>query len=39
MSETPSTQTLDSVAEEGQRLATLARDADLQLRLLGGVAV
>jgi hypothetical protein len=39
MSETPSTQTLESVAQEGQRLATLARDADLQLRLLGGVAV
>jgi hypothetical protein len=39
MSKTPSTQTLESVAQEGQRLATSARDADLQLRLLGGVAV
>jgi hypothetical protein len=32
-------QTLDSVAEEGVRLAAAARDAGLSLRLLGGVAV
>ena len=35
----PSSQTLESVAEEGVRLATAARDAGLSLRLLGGVAV
>lgn len=35
----PSVQTLESVAEEGVRLATAARDAGLRLRLLGGVAV
>lgn len=34
-----SVQTLDSVAEEGVRLATAARDVGLRLRLLGGVAV
>jgi hypothetical protein len=34
-----SVQTLDSVAEEGVRLATDAREAGLGLRLLGGVAV
>lgn len=34
-----SAQTLDSVAEEGVRLAAAARDAGLGLRLLGGVAV
>jgi hypothetical protein len=34
-----STQTLESVAEEGVRLATAAHDAGLSLRLLGGVAV
>src|ERR1700744_2535404 len=34
-----SAQTLESVAEEGLRLATAARAADLRLRLLGGVAV
>jgi hypothetical protein len=34
-----SPQTLESVAEEGVRLATAAREADLRLRLLGGVAV
>jgi hypothetical protein len=39
MTETPSTQTLQDVALEGQRLAILARDGELQLRLLGGVAV
>ena len=32
-------QTLDSVAEEGARLAAAARDEGLTLRLLGGVAV
>ena len=32
-------QTLESVAEEGVRLATAARDAGMRLRLLGGVAV
>lgn len=32
-------QTLDSVAEEGVRLATDAHEAGLSLRLLGGVAV
>jgi hypothetical protein len=37
MSEPPPT--LDSVAEEGVRLATAAREAGLALRLLGGVAV
>ena len=31
--------TLDSVAEEGVRLATAAREVGLSLRLLGGVAV
>lgn len=34
-----SAQTLESVAEEGVRLATAARDAGVSLRLLGGVAV
>jgi hypothetical protein len=34
-----SVQTLDSVAKEGVRLATDAREAGLGLRLLGGVAV
>lgn len=34
-----SAQTLESVAEEGVRLATAAHDAGLRLRLLGGVAV
>ncbi len=34
-----SAQTLESVAEEGVRLALAARDAGLRLRLLGGVAV
>jgi hypothetical protein len=34
-----SAQTLDSVAEEGVRLAAAARDDGLALRLLGGVAV
>jgi hypothetical protein len=34
-----SAQTLESVAEEGVRLATAARDEELPLRLLGGVAV
>jgi hypothetical protein len=33
------TETLESVAEEGVRLATAAHDAGLSLRLLGGVAV
>jgi hypothetical protein len=37
MSDSP--QTLESVAEEGVRLATAARDDELGLRLLGGVAV
>ena len=39
MIDRPAVQTLDDVAEEGQRLATLAREAKLPLRLLGGVAV
>jgi hypothetical protein len=39
MSEMMPGQTLDDVAEEGRRLATVARDAQLRLRLLGGVAV
>jgi hypothetical protein len=37
MSDSP--QTLESVAEEGVRLATAARQDQLSLRLLGGVAV
>jgi hypothetical protein len=36
---TDSQQTLDSVAEEGVRLAAAARDDGLGMRLLGGVAV
>ena len=37
MSDSP--QTLETVAEEGVRLASAARDEELSLRLLGGVAV
>lgn len=39
MSETPPSSTLESVAEEGRRLAIAARNADLRFRLIGGVAV
>jgi hypothetical protein len=35
----PRNNTLESVAEEGRRLATAAQNADLQFRLIGGVAV
>jgi hypothetical protein len=37
--ETASSTTLENIAKEGRRLATLARDSGLRLRLLGGVAV
>lgn len=39
MTDTPSTHTLPDAAEEGRRLATAARSAELRLRLLGGVAI
>ncbi len=39
MTDHPAGATLDDVAQEGRRLATAARADDLQLRLLGGVAV
>jgi hypothetical protein len=39
MSDSPPTRILDEVAEEGRRLATAAREDDLALRLLGGVAI
>lgn len=39
MTDSNGTQTLEDVAEEGRRLAAAAADADLPLRLLGGVAV
>jgi len=39
MTDMPPSSTLENVAEEGRRLAILAQQADLPLRLLGGVAV
>jgi hypothetical protein len=39
MNDSPPVRTLEGVAEEGRRLAMAARDGDLQLRLLGGVAI
>jgi hypothetical protein len=39
MSDQASSVSLDDIAEEGRRLATAARAADLPLRLIGGVAV